>query len=64
MPDYQERPPVALAHGATQSGDIERVRRDVDAAEEYVAQRDQTSAARRRHERRRREAARNPDEKP
>ena len=30
MPDHQERPPVALAHGATQSGDIERVRRDVD----------------------------------
>ena len=45
MPDHQERPPVALARGATQSGDIERVRRDVDAAEECVARHDRTSAA-------------------
>ena len=64
MPDHQERPPVALAHGAAKSGDIERVRRDVDAAEECLARHDRTSAARRRRGRRRREAARNPDAKP
>ena len=64
MPDHQERPPVALAHGATQSGDIERVRRDVDAAEECVARHDRTSAARRRRARRRREAARDADAQP
>ena len=64
MPDHQERPPVALAHGAVQSADIERVRRDVDAAEACVARHDRTSAARRRRRRRRREAARNPDPQP
>ena len=64
MPDHQERPPVALAHGAAQSGDIERVRQDVDAAEACVARHDRTSAARRRHARRRREAARKPDAQP
>jgi hypothetical protein len=64
MPDHQERPPAALAHGAAQSADIERVRRDVDAAEASVTRDDQTSAARRRRARRRREAARKPDAQP
>jgi hypothetical protein len=64
MPDHQERPPVALARGAAQSGDIERVRRDVDAAEETVARDDKTSAARRRRARRSREAAREPEGRP
>jgi hypothetical protein len=64
MPDHQERTPVALAHGAVQSADIERVRRDVDAAEACVARHDRTSAARRRRRRRRREAARKPDPQP
>jgi predicted alpha/beta-hydrolase family hydrolase len=64
MPDHQERPAVALAHGAAQSADIERVRRDVDAAEACVARHDRTSAARRRRGRRRRAAARKPDTQP
>ena len=64
MPDHQERPPVALAHGAAKSGDIERVRRDVDAAEACVARHDRTSAARRRRARRTREEARTPDAQP
>jgi hypothetical protein len=64
MPDHQERSPTALAHGAAQCGDIERVRRDVDAAEACVARTDQTSARRRRRRRRHRETARNPDAQP
>jgi hypothetical protein len=64
MPDHQERPPVALARGAAQSGDIERVRRDVDAAEACVARDDRTSAARRRRARQSREDARSSDAQP
>jgi hypothetical protein len=64
MPDHQERPPVALARGAAKSADIERVRRDVDAAETSVARDDRTAAARRGRERRRRAAARQPDAQP
>ena len=53
MPDHQEPPPTALAHGAVKSGDIERVRRDVDQSEERVARDKKTSAARRERELRR-----------
>ncbi len=64
MPDHQERSATALAHGAAQCDDIERVRRDVDAAEASGARADQTSARRRRRRRRHRETARNPDAQP
>ena len=37
MPDHEERPPTALAHGAVKSDDIERVRRDVDQSDARVA---------------------------
>ena len=42
MPDHQEQSATALAHGAAQCDDIERVRRDVDAAEASVARADPT----------------------
>ena len=50
MPDHQERPPATLAHGAVKSGDIERVRRDVDQSDARVAHDKKTSAARRERE--------------
>ena len=53
MPDHQERPPSTLAHGAVKSGDIERVRRDVDQSGARVAHEKKTSAARRERELRR-----------
>jgi hypothetical protein len=53
MPDHEERPPSALAHGPVKSGDIERVRRDVDQSDARVAHDKKTSAARRERELRR-----------
>ena len=53
MPDHEERPPTALAHGAVKSGDIERVRRDVDQSDARVAHNKKTAAARRKRELRR-----------
>jgi multidrug resistance efflux pump len=53
MPDHEERPPTTLAHGAVKSGDIERVRRDVDQSEARVAQGQKKSAARKERELRR-----------
>ena len=64
MPDHEERPPTALAHGAAKSSDIERVRRNVDKAEGPVTHDTQTSTARRRRRLRGREAARNADAQP
>ena len=60
MTDHEERPPSALAHGAVKSGDIERVRRDVDQSDARVAHDKKTSAARRERELRR-EAQRRQD---
>ena len=45
MPDHEERPPTALAHGAVKSGDIERVRRDVDQSDARVAHNKKSAAA-------------------
>ena len=53
MPDHEERPPTTLAHGAVKSGDIERVRRDVDQSGARVAQDQKKSAARKERELRR-----------
>jgi len=64
MPDHEERPPSALAHGAAKSSDIERVRRDVDDADGRVARDDQVSAARHRRRLRDREAKRGPAGRP
>jgi hypothetical protein len=50
MPDHEERPPTALAHGAVKSGDIERVRRDVDESGARVAEETKMAAARKEHE--------------
>ena len=47
MADHEERPPSALAHGPVKSGDIERVRRDVDQSYARVAHDKKTSAERR-----------------
>ena len=60
MSDHAERPPNALAHGPVKSGDIERVRRDVDESDAHVAREKKTAAARRERELRR-EAQRRQD---
>ena len=64
MPEHKERPPSTLAHGAATSGDIERVRRDVDRAEVRVAHHDRIAAAGRRRLLRGREAERSRDAQP
>jgi hypothetical protein len=53
MPDHEERPPATLAHGVVKSGDIERVRRDVDKSEARVAHDKKIAAARKERELRR-----------
>jgi multidrug resistance efflux pump len=63
MPEHEERPPTTLAHGAVKSGDIDRVRRDVDQSEARVAQDKKTSAARKERELRRK-AKRKQDTEP
>ena len=57
MPDHEERPPSTLAHGAVKSGDIERVRRDVDQSEARVVHDTKITAARKEHELRRKDAS-------
>jgi hypothetical protein len=64
MPDHQERPPAALAHGAVKSDDIERVRRDVEQSDARVAHDDRASAARRERRLRDQAAQRKEDAKP
>ena len=64
MPDHEERPPTALAHGAAKSSDIERVRRNVDEAEVRVTDDAQNSTERRRRRLRDREAQRDEDAQP
>jgi hypothetical protein len=63
MPDHEERPPNALAHGPVKSGDIERVRRTVDECGAQVAH-DQKTSAERREQELLHEAARRQDPKP
>lgn len=53
MPDHEERPPNALAHGPVKSRDIDRVRRDVDQSGAQVAHEKKTSAEQRERELRR-----------
>ena len=50
MPDHEERAPSTLVHGAVKTGDIERVRRDVDESEARVAHDTKVSAARKEQE--------------
>ena len=57
MPDHEERPPSTLAHGAIKSGDIERVRRDVDKSEARIARDKKLAAARKERELRRKDAS-------
>jgi multidrug resistance efflux pump len=57
MPDHEERPPSTLAHGAVKSGDIERVRRDVDQSEARIAHDKKLAAARKEKELRRKETS-------
>ena len=64
MPDHDERPPTALAHGAAKTSDIERVRRNVDQAEVRVTNDAQTSTACRPRQLRGREAQRRDDAQP
>jgi hypothetical protein len=61
MPDHQERPPEALAHGPAKSSDIESVRRNVDQAEGRVTSDAQSSITRRRRQLRGRDADRKRD---
>jgi hypothetical protein len=58
MNSHPERPPGALAHGPAKSSDIQRVRRDLGAAELRAAR--DLQAAARRH---RRDGARLIDER-
>lgn len=53
MTDHEEPPPSALAHGPVKSGDIERVRKDVDESDARVAHDKKTAAARRERQLRR-----------
>jgi hypothetical protein len=55
MPNHEERPPSTLAHGAVKSGDIERVRRDVDQSEARIARERKLTAARKEQELRRKD---------
>ena len=57
MPDHEERPPSTLAHGAVKSGDIERVRRDVDQSEARVAHDKKITAGRKEQELRRKDTS-------
>ena len=57
MPDHEERPPSTLAHRAVKSGDIERVRRDVDQSEARVVHDTKITAARKEQELRRKDTA-------
>jgi flagellar basal body rod protein FlgC len=64
MPDHQERPPSALAHGAVKCSDIERVREEVDKSGARVAHEEKVSAARRERLLRVRAAEREQDVQP
>ena len=57
MPDHEERPPSTLAHGAVKSGDIERVRQDVDQSEARVAHAKKITAERKDQELRRKDTS-------
>ena len=57
MPDHEERSPSTMAHGAVKSGDIERVRRDVDQCEARVTHDKKITAARKEQELRRKDAS-------
>ena len=57
MPDHEERPPSTLAHGAVKSGDIERVRRNVDQSEARVLHDKKITAARKEQELRRKDTS-------
>jgi hypothetical protein len=48
MPDHRDRSASALAHGPAKPSDIERVRRDVDEAEERVVRDEEVSVSRHR----------------
>ena len=48
MPDHRDRSPSTLAHGATKSSDIERVRQDVVKAEARSVREEEVSVARHR----------------
>jgi hypothetical protein len=61
MPEHDERPPSALAHGPAKSSDIERVRQDVVRAEKRLANDEKAVAALRWRRLLRREAQRDPD---
>jgi hypothetical protein len=48
MPDHRDKPASAMAHGATKSSDIERVRRDVDEADARSMRAEEVFVARHR----------------
>lgn len=60
MTEHEERAPNALAHGPVKSGDIERVRRDVDQSDAHVAH-DKKASAKRKERELRRKAERKQD---
>ena len=48
MPDHRDKPANALAHGATKSDDIERVRHDADEADARSVRAEEVSVAQHR----------------
>jgi hypothetical protein len=48
MPDHQDKPASALAHGPAKSTDIERVRRDVDEVDARSVRAEKVSVERHR----------------
>jgi multidrug resistance efflux pump len=57
MPDHEDQPPSTLAHGAVKSGEIERVRRDVDKSQARVVHDTKITAARKEQELRRKDTS-------
>ena len=48
MPDHRDKPASALAHGAAECSDVERVRRDLGEADERSMEAEEIAVARHR----------------
>jgi hypothetical protein len=48
MPDHRDKPASAMAHGPSKSGDVERVRREVDEVDARAVRMEEIAVARHR----------------